>query len=168
MTSLITRTIAASLIGVTAFASLQAQDRSSAASDIGVNERTHAFAQGVAERLDYQLNRRTLRPDSGSGVVQIFFVANAEGRSQDVTLVESCGEQKLDRAVLRAVSRLHGMMPPVGEGGQAILATVVIADDEREAVQLARQFEDGAEGQLTARLAEPNLLDLTLMPAPRS
>lgn len=168
MTSLITRVFAASLIGVTAFAPLQARNPSSAATDIVVNEGTTAFVQGVAERLDFQLNRRTLPPGSGSGVVQIFFVANAEGRSEDVALVESCGEQKLDRAALRAVSRLHGMAPPDDERGQAILATVVIADDEREAARLVRQVEERAEGQLAVRRANPNLLALTVMPAPRS
>ena len=168
MTNLATRTFTASLLGVAVIAPAHAQDRSNTTSEIVVHQQARAFAENVAERLDYQLNRRTLRPGSGSGVVQIFFVANAEGRSQDVTLIESCGEQKLDRAALRAVSGLHGMALPPRDEGQAILATVVIADDEREAARLVRQFEARLETQLAARRADPNLLALTVMPAPRS
>lgn len=168
MKGLATRIIAASLIGVVITAPSQAEPRSSAATDKSVQGEAPAFAEVVAERLEFQLNRRTLRPGSGSGVVHILFVVNAQGRSEEVRLIEGSGELKLDRAAVRAVRRLNGMVAPARDEGQAILATIVIAEDAREAVLLSQQIQSEPEPQMAAYWTNPGILRITVVPATRS
>jgi TonB family protein len=72
---------------------------------------------------------------SGTGVVRIKFNCSDSGKPDKVTLKKSSGDLMLDRAALRAMSRVATLHPlPTGfNHGQRFEAEVVFASDEYDA-----------------------------------
>jgi protein TonB len=71
----------------------------------------------------------------GTGVVRIKFNCSESGKPDKVSLMKSSGDWALDKAAIRAMSRVATLHPlPTGfNHGQRFEALVVFADNERDA-----------------------------------
>jgi protein TonB len=105
----------------------------SAASFVAFKDWNARVQQALNENLEYP---QSIGPySSGTGIVRIKFNCSDSGRPDKVTLVKSSGEWLLDKAAIRAVSRVATLHPlPTGfKHGQRFEAQVVFASSEYDA-----------------------------------
>ncbi|WAT17106.1 TonB family protein [Aurantiacibacter sp. MUD11] len=166
MKKLVTATIAIAVFG----APLYAQDTVEEGTILVQPERA-TFVSNIERELDRQLYRT---PYPGgireAGVVKVQFVANAEGRAEQVRLFEDSGSVRMDHAALRAVQRLDnlGSSRSADDGGQDVLLTIVFANSEREAERLVERVADENAALVASGALDPQVLAITMVPATRS
>lgn len=126
------------------------------------------FAANLGRELDRQLYRI---PYPGgyrqSGVVKVRFVANGDGRAEQVRLFDDSGSHSMDRAALRAVRRLDnlGSTQWSDEGGQDVLLSIVFATNSRDAERLAERVADDNAALIASGALDPQVLAVTVVPA---
>lgn len=125
------------------------------------------FVANLSSQLDRQL-RRVSYPSGHphSGVVRVRFVANGEGRAEHITLFEESGSHRMDRAALRAVSRLDRLGSIARS--QDVLLSIVFATSEREAERLAERTAAENAALIASGKLKPQVLAVTVRPSARS
>jgi protein TonB len=105
--------------------------------NITVQGRQTALSQwvgDVARRLEDNLSypHMLLRAHAPSGIASVNFVCSDEGKPTAVTLSRRSGSVLLDRAAMRAVSRMKSLhpLPASIAPGQQFKANVIFAENE--------------------------------------
>ncbi|GAA5059444.1 hypothetical protein GCM10023208_26780 [Erythrobacter westpacificensis] len=105
------------------------------------------------------------RDNRASGVVKVYFVANGDGRAEQVSLFEGSGRRQMDRAAIYAVSRLDNLAAQGGD--QPVLLSIVFAPNQRVADRLGtRAAEENMELIASGRLASRTLAVMVAPSAP--
>lgn len=130
------------------------------------------FVEEVTKDLDTQLRRMRLDPRwTPSGIVKVRFHAEADGTPRDLVTYQSSGSRRLDREVMRAVSKLDSLAPlPASAGYDPIIqANVIVADSKSEFENLNKDLAESEARRLASGDAgERAVLALNMTPRPSS
>ncbi len=129
------------------------------------------FVTNLGRELDRQLYRIPYPLGyRQSGVVKVRFLANGDGRAEQVSLFENSGSHSMDGAALRAVRSLDnlGSTEWSDEGGQDVLLSIVFATSNRDARRLAERVANENAALIASGALDPQVLAVTMVPAARS
>ncbi|WP_340587876.1 energy transducer TonB [Erythrobacter alti] len=158
-------------LGFSLSAPLSAQDGYQEEGDILVQPTGTGYAATLGQELDRQLNRIPYGNGiNRSGVVRVRFVANANGRPEQINLLGDSGNVRMDHAAMVAVRRLDnlGSPPSAHAGGQTVLVSIIFATDRSAALQLAERVTDENAEMTASGELDPNILAFTTVTGTRS
>jgi len=126
-----------------------------------------AFVTEVSHALDRQLDRIYVSPrQSASGIAQIRFQIDAEGRPVNANLFRRSGDSVVDRVAMRAVQRLGdiGQLPAGYPDDQIVQANIILARSQSDLRQLQKRLHkiEAARVQQVARTNARPVLALTI------
>lgn len=145
-------------------APLYAQDASVEERTILVQPERSSFASNLQHELTRELNRIPY-PTSyrQSGVVKVRFIANGEGRAEQISLYEDSGSNRMNNTAMRVVERINNLGPATAYGGdQAVLLNIVFATSEREAERLVDRVRAENAALIASGELSPEVLAVTM------
>lgn len=136
---------------------------------------THeAWLTHVSRQLDARLTypqMLTTNSSQPAGAVSVRFVADQQGRPAALEVVRGSGTKALDRAAMRAVSKLNSLhpMPAAFNGNHLFRADIVFASSPSESAALARKLrQDNARRLLVRKPGDFKEIVLSINPNLRS
>ncbi|MFC4295715.1 energy transducer TonB [Novosphingobium tardum] len=128
------------------------------------------WSNGMTDKINrnldfpYEASERT-----ADGIVSVAFRCSDEGLPAALKVVRKSGDSRLDRAALRAISRVSTMHPlPVGVGpGQKFQANIIFASSQGEYDRQLRKLRTDVAKANRAMDADDGTLVLNVTPNPR-
>lgn len=143
-----------------------------AAQNIIVSPNQHdAFVTAVSEDLDNQLDHVRGGPRwDPAGIAQIRFQAGEDGRPHAVTVYRSSGDNRYDRAAVRAIKGLTSLSPAASDvlPNQTIQANIIVARSQSELDRLSKRLARDEAARLASSPRERTVLALTMASRPVS
>lgn len=97
-----------------------------------------------------------------SGIVQVRFTMDENGRADDITLHSSSADWVAERIALSAVRRLGNLdeVPVSNAGDVQFLANIIFASDRNEQTELAKKLARSERARLASGTAESDYVAL--------
>lgn len=111
----------------------------------------------ISRNLDWNLRNQAKMGDdpAASGAVSVRFTSAPDGRATDLSVVRASGDQAVDQAAMKVVSRLKSLQPlPDGiSANQRFRADIIYASNHFELIDLARDLARDHAAMAKARPA---------------
>lgn len=123
-----------------------------------------SWLEAASHELEEQLARietRRLNARQGSGIVQILFNHNAEGKPENLTVYSHSGNPRISRKAMQAITRMEITQPlPQAFEGEQFLANFVFALNDRQARTLHERLDVMEQARLASIGRESTFLAL--------